>query len=80
MENLWNELKHKVVTTSSQVQSYEAIDRDVHRLCLNVENSIQLHKNIEYVWSLAFDEVVKGVQYWNSRKKLTLDCACRDIR
>ena len=69
MEQLWVEIQNQVTMTPSQVGKYEAIDRDVYRLCKNAEHSLKLHRHRKYVWSPALDEAVSEVQYWKLRKK-----------
>ena len=69
MENLWVDIANQVVLNQEQVETYEAIDRDVFRLCVNAEKNIKMHKNMKYVWSPALDNAAKDVQYWQARKK-----------
>ena len=69
LEKLCGELKSKVVMTMSQMDRYEAIDRDVHRLCTNAEKALKIYTNTKFLWSPALDEAVKEVQHWKLRKK-----------
>ena len=55
--------------TMSQMDRYEAIDRDVHRLCTNAEKTLKVYTNAKFLWSPALDEAVKEVQHWKMRKK-----------
>ena len=68
MEKLWEEVKNQVTLTKEQIGKYEAIDRDVYRLCINAEKTVILHTCTKYVWSPALDEAVSEVQYWKVRK------------
>ena len=68
LETLWSEISNQVVMTTEQIKKYEAIDRDVYRLCVNAENIISQNIYTKYVWSPALDVAVKEVQYWKSRK------------
>ena len=49
MEILWKSLTDKESMTKEQIESYEQIDRDVHRLCVNAENNIKLFHHRKYV-------------------------------
>ena len=69
LEKLCGELKTQVVMTMSQMDRYEAIDRDVHRLCTNAEKTLKVYTNAKFLWSPALDEAVKEVQHWKMRKK-----------
>ena len=60
--------KDQVVMTQGQIKKYEALDRDIYRLCTNAENTLRLFNYTKYLWSPALDESVKEVQYWKSRK------------
>ena len=69
MERLYEETKNQVIMTSEQIEKYEALDRDVYRLCTNAEKTIKLFPFTKYVWSPALDDAVGEVQYWKMRKK-----------
>ena len=69
MESLWTEMEGKVVMTAKQVDRYEALDRDIFRLCKNAENNICSVKRGRYMWSPALDSAMKVVKYWKLRKK-----------
>ena len=68
LEQLWMETQKQVTMTKDQVKRYEAIDRDVYRLCTSAERSLTLHTNTKYVWSPQLDEAVSDVQHWKLRK------------
>ena len=68
LEQLWMETQKQVTMTKDQVKRYEAIDRDVYRLCTSAEHSLTLHTNTKYVWSPQLDEAVSDVQHWKLRK------------
>ena len=69
MERLWVELEKRVTMSPIQIAKYEAIDRDVYRLCTSAENQLRKISHTRYVWSPALDEAVKAVQHWNMRRK-----------
>ena len=49
MERLYEETKNQVIMTSEQIEKYEALDRDVYRLCTNAEKTIKLFPFTKYV-------------------------------
>ena len=69
IESLWDELAGKAKLNKSQMSKYEAIDRDVTRLCRNAENVLQTIRKEKYVWSPALDSAGKFLHYWQMRLK-----------
>ena len=69
VEQLWNELDSSVIMTPVQIDRYDAIDRDIYRLCTNSESIIRGHRHTKYVWSPALDSAVNVVRYWTQRQK-----------
>ena len=69
VEELWQELENKIIMTPTQVSKYNAIDRDIYRLCKNAEYEIRPRKVTKYAWSPSLDAAVYAVQYWKQRKK-----------
>ena len=50
VQKLWERTKKRIVMTPSQIKKYEAIDRDVFRLCTNAENSLKLYTFTKFLW------------------------------
>ena len=73
MEKLWEDARQQIVLTPKQIQTYEAIDRDVYRLCTNAENNLKLYTYTKFLWSPALDDAMKEVQHWKLRKKHVKD-------
>jgi len=69
LEKLWKLISNQSIMTAEQIKTYNAIDRDVFRLCRNAENTLKNHSYTKYVWSPVLDEAVTEVQHWKSRKK-----------
>ena len=76
VEKLWVELQNSVIMTQSQIERYNAIDRDIYRLCKNAESSIRGKRHTKYVWSPALDAAVNLVRYWLQRQA----CFSNNIR
>ena len=47
--------------TKDHINTYEAIDRDIQRSCINAENEIKMNIHTKYVWSPALDKAVKSM-------------------
>lgn len=73
MEELWNITKEHATLSPYHMKLYEAIDRDVHRLCTNAEQSIGHKGPVRYVWSPELDDAMKTIRYWSTRKKYLTD-------
>ena len=69
VEDLWTGLNNKVTLTKSQCESYNAIDRDIYRLCTNAESMIRGHRRTKYVWSPSLETAGNEVRYWTQRQR-----------
>ena len=75
VEKLWMELEKRVTMTQIHMVKYEAIDRDIYRLCVNAENCLKSNRHGKYVWSPALDAAVNVVYYWKMRLKHFVNAA-----
>ena len=70
VEELWTELHDTGIMSQDKLDKYNAIDRDIYRLCTNAENGIKRKQCTKYVWSPQLDEAVRDVHYWMTRKRV----------
>ena len=75
VEKLWEETSNQVIMTRSQIMRYEAIDRDVFRLCINAEKTLKLFKYTKYLWSPALDTAGIEVKHWKCRRQYLQDAS-----
>ena len=69
MKKLVLSLKEINGMTKCQQEQYEALDRDVFRLCINAEKQIKIMRFQQHAWSPSMEAAAKTIQHWRRRQK-----------
>ena len=69
MQKLVLSLKEINGMTKCQQEQYEALDRDVFRLCINAEKQIKIMRFQQHAWSPSMEAAAKTIQHWRRRQK-----------
>ena len=73
IDELWDKVRSKAAMTRDDMNKYDAIDRDVYRLCCHAENGLRAYRHNKFVWSPDLDLAVRRVKHWKLRKKYIMN-------